>query len=124
MNRAARIITGNFEYDIRGVELLRQLGLMNLKERRDYFMNLLVFKCVNGIAPAYLCDVLTPAASIRTRESRSTAENLLYVPYVNCELFKQSFEYRAPALWNSLPSHLRNAPSVNEFKRLYKRMIF
>ena len=97
---------------------------MNLKERRDYFMNLLVFKCVNGIAPAYLCDVLTPAASIRTRESRSTAENLLYVPYVNCDLFKQSFEYRAPALWNSLPSHLRNAPSVNDFKRLYKRMIF
>ncbi len=53
MNRAARIITGNFEYDVRGVELLRQLGLMNLKERRDYFMNLIVFKCVNGIAPSY-----------------------------------------------------------------------
>ncbi len=87
MNRAARIITGNFEYDIRGVELLRQLGLMNLKERRDYFLNLLVFKCVNDIAQAYLCDVLTPAASIRTRESRSIAENLLYVPYVNCDLF-------------------------------------
>ncbi len=50
MNEAARIITGNVEYDIRGVELLRQLGLMNLKERRDYFMNLLVCKCVNGIA--------------------------------------------------------------------------
>ena len=48
MNRAATIITGNFEsgivymiYNVRGVELLRQLGLMNLKERRD-FMNLLV----------------------------------------------------------------------------------
>ncbi len=47
-------------------------------------MNLLILKCVHGIAPSYLCDVLTPAASIRTRESRSTAENL-YVPYVNCE---------------------------------------
>ena len=82
MNRSARIITGNFEYDTRGLELLRQLGLMNLKERRDYFMNLLVFKCVNVIAPAYLCDVLTSAARIRTRESRSTAENLLYTRYV------------------------------------------
>ncbi len=37
MNRAARIITGDVEHDIRGVEL-RQLGLMNLKERRDYFI--------------------------------------------------------------------------------------
>ncbi len=32
MNRAARIITGNFDYDIRGVELLKQLGLMNFKD--------------------------------------------------------------------------------------------
>ena len=51
-------------------------------------------------------------------------DNLLYVSHVNCDLFKQSFEYRAPALWNSLPSHLRNAPNFNDFKRLYKRMIF
>ncbi len=39
MNGAKGIITGKFEYDVRGVELLRQLGLMNLKERLDYFMN-------------------------------------------------------------------------------------
>ena len=65
-----------------------------------------------------------PAASIRTRECRSTSDNLVYVPYVNCELFKQSFEYRAPAFCNSLPSHLRNAPSVNDFKKLYKNYIF
>ncbi len=111
MNRAARIITGNFEYDIRGLELLRQPGLMNLKERHDYFMNLLVLKCVKGIAPSYLCDVLTPAASIQTRESTSSAENLLYVPCVNCHLFKQSFEYRTLGLWNSLPSGLWNSLS-------------
>ncbi len=123
MNRAARIISGNFEYDVGGVELLNQLGLVTLKERRDYFMGLLVYKCVNGIAPSYLCNVLTPASSVQTRESRSSNENLLYVPYVNCDLFKQSFEYRAPALWNSLPSHLRKAARVNYFKRMYKETI-
>ncbi len=32
MQRAAKIITGNFEYDIRGVESLKELGLMNVKE--------------------------------------------------------------------------------------------
>ena len=53
MNRAARIISGNFEYDVRGVELLNQLRLMTLNERRDYFMGLLVYKCVDGIAPSF-----------------------------------------------------------------------
>ncbi len=120
MNRAATIITGNFDYDVRGVELLKQLGLMNVKERRDYFMSMLVFKCVNGTAPFYLCNVLTPAASIHTLVNTSVSDNLLYIPYVNRDLFKQYFEYRAPALWNSLPSHLRKAPNVDDFKKLYK----
>ena len=88
--------------------MLKQLGLMDLKENRDYFMSIVVFKCVNGIAPFYLCDVLTPAASMRTRASRSTPDNLLYVPYV-CDLFKQSFEYRAQALCNSLTSYLKKS---------------
>ncbi len=43
MNRAARIRTGNFENDIGAVELLKQLELINLKERREYFISLLFF---------------------------------------------------------------------------------
>ncbi len=68
---------------------------MILKESRDYFMN---------YRPIWY-DVLTTAASIRTRESRNrlTADNLLRVPYVNCNHIKQSFEYRVSALWTSLP---------------------
>ncbi len=34
-----------------------------------------------------LCDVLTPAASIGTRGSRRTADNLLYVPYMSIVIF-------------------------------------
>ncbi len=42
------------------------------------------------------------------------------MPYVNCDLFKQSFEYRVTRPWNFLPSHLRKAASLNAFKKLYK----
>ena len=53
MNRAARIITVTvkLEYDVRGVKLLGHLGLMNLTERRDYFMSVLIFHRVNSIVP-------------------------------------------------------------------------
>ncbi len=61
---------------------------MLMNQRRDYFMSVLVFMCVNGTAPFYLCDVLTPAASIHIRVNRSTNDNLLYIPCVNCHLFK------------------------------------
>ncbi len=80
---------------------------------------------LNGIAPSHLiCNVLTPASSVQIRESRRSDENLLYLPFVNYDLFKQAFEYRAPALRNSLPSYHRKAASVNDFKRLYRGTIF
>ena len=54
-NRAARIITGNFDYvHIRGIAIVKQLKWMNVIERRDYFMALSVFKCLHGMAPLYL----------------------------------------------------------------------
>ena len=35
-NRAARILTGNFDYvNTRGIDLVKTLGLMNVSQRRD-----------------------------------------------------------------------------------------
>ncbi len=76
------------------------------------------YKCANVVAPSYLiCDVLTPAASIRTRESRITAVIYYIVLLINSDLFKQSFEYRASALWNSLPSNLIERHQVTTMLR-------
>ena len=44
-NRAARILTGNYDYvNTRGIDLVQTLGLMNVSQRRDYFMLMLMFK--------------------------------------------------------------------------------
>ena len=44
-NRAARIITGNFDYiNVRGIDIVKRLQWMNVIERRDYFVALTVFK--------------------------------------------------------------------------------
>ena len=38
-NRAANILTGNDDYvNARGVDLVKSLGLMNVSQRRNYFM--------------------------------------------------------------------------------------
>ena len=54
---AARIITGNFDYiHSRGVDIVRPLHLQTVKERWDYFLCVLMFKCIHGLAPNYLCN--------------------------------------------------------------------
>ena len=70
-NRTARIITGNYDYiNIRGIDLVRQLKWMTITQRRDYFTSLMMFKCVHGMAPNYLCDSITLHKDIANRITR------------------------------------------------------
>ena len=44
-NRAARIVTGNYDYiTTRGTELVKRLQYMCVTQRRDYFMSMLMYK--------------------------------------------------------------------------------
>ena len=56
-NHAARLITGNFDYiNCRGIDLIKSLNLYTIRERRDYFLTILMFKAIHGMAPMYLSD--------------------------------------------------------------------
>ncbi len=54
-NRAARIITGDFDYvHVQGIDIVKNLKCINIIQRRDYFVELSVFKCIHGMSPSYL----------------------------------------------------------------------
>ena len=92
-NRAARILTGNCDYvNTRGIDLVKTLGLMNVSQRRDYFMIIMMFKYINGLVPYYICDEITMQRDITVRTTRSTVNNnvgaymchILYLNVVKC----------------------------------------
>ena len=80
-NRAARIITGNFDYiNFRGLDIVKRQW-MNVFERRDYFVALTVFKCIRGMAPTYISDCITICNEVAVRDTRnSTSANLVTLP--------------------------------------------
>ncbi len=45
-NHTARIIAGIRDWNIRGLSLVERLGWMNVMEQRDYFMGMLMHRCV------------------------------------------------------------------------------
>ena len=57
-NRCARFTTKIFDYDVRSKELLIKLRWVNLAQRRDFLISILMFKCLRGLAPNYLSDPL------------------------------------------------------------------
>ena len=85
-NRAAKIVSGNYDYVItRGIELVKSLQWMNVHQRRDYFMSILMFKCIHGLAPDYLCNEITMQNEIseRTTRSLSSLNIKVHVPYAS-----------------------------------------
>ena len=116
-NRAARIVTGNYDYvTTRGTELVRRLRWMCVTQRRDYFMSILMYKSIHGMAPVYLCNEITLHSEIAERTTRSANDNNVFVPYAHLESFKNSFTHRGPIVWNSLPDYIKMCRTLHSFK--------
>ena len=56
-NLLARIMCNNFDYiNFCGINMVRTLRLQTAREWWDYFLCILMFKCIHGFAPHYLCN--------------------------------------------------------------------
>ena len=116
--RAARLI---LDKDIRtpSVELFSELKWQTFPDRVKFQKAVLTYKILNGLAPDYLKSMFTTIESINNRVLRSSSNFQLYTPRPNSELLRKSFSYSASKLWNSIPTNVKNAKSVDQFKALY-----
>lgn len=121
-NSAARVLTHtSSRHHITPV--LQQLHWLPVQSRIDFKVLILTYKAVHGLAPDYICDLVTP--SIPARSLRSAGSLSLCQP--RCKLKTmggRAFSCNAPKLWNTLPASIRDAASVDCFKRLLKTHLF
>ena len=51
-NFAARAVTKNYDYiNYRGIDIVHELGWMDVLQRHNYFQCILMFKSIHGMAP-------------------------------------------------------------------------
>lgn len=120
-NCLARVVTRS-PPSTRSLPLLSSLHWLPIQHRITYKLNLLTFKTITSSQPAYLHELLTPAASVR--QLRSEKGLKLSVPRVKSKAGSRAFSVCAPQLWNELPLELRSASSVGTFKRGLKTHLF
>ena len=111
-NHAARIITRTKKFDhISGV--LKKLHWLPIKARIDYKVLLLVFKCLEGIGPSYLKELISMKTYSRynTRYSKDTLR--LSEPEMNMKTMgDRAFRAYGPVQWNKLPLSLLSLSNV------------
>jgi hypothetical protein len=101
--------------------VLRDLHWLPVRQRVQYKVCLLVFKCLHGTAPEYLTELISRHA--RPRDLRPAAVRLT-VPLHTSELATRAFSVSGPRMWNALSEDTRAAQSLNQFKKKLKTELF
>ena len=120
-NRAARIISDPFAWNVRGIDIVKDLGWLNVCQRRNYFTAITVYKSLVGLQLSYITDLFTLSQDIPTRRTRSCCTNNFFLPKANKSSFKCSLQYSGPITWDNLPDIIRNIDTFNVFKQTLKQ---
>uniref|UniRef100_A0A803SRC4 Reverse transcriptase domain-containing protein n=1 Tax=Anolis carolinensis TaxID=28377 RepID=A0A803SRC4_ANOCA len=122
---AARLLTGA-NYRERSTPLFKELHWLPIIFRSQFKVQVLTYKTLNGLGPAYLCDRISRYEP--TRPLRSSGRALLSLPPPSQARLagtrEQAFSIVAPRIWNSLPEEIRQAPTLASFKKLLKTWLF
>ena len=120
-NNAAKIVTGKRKFD-ESLPILKSLHWLPISYRIQYKIVLTVYKCLNGVAPVYLQQLLLEYDPGRYLKSDGTRK--LTVPKSRKCAGDRSFCVAGPRLWNALPISLRLVCNIDVFKRQLKTHMF
>ena len=121
-NSAARLITRTRKRE-HITPVLKSLHWLPVEYRSQYKIITYTYKALNGIAPAYLTELVKVYQP--RRHLRSESEYLLCVPRSRTVTYgNRCFSTSAATLWNDLPLSLRKTKTLATFKKNIKTYLF
>ena len=118
LKRAVGIIAGRKATD---TDIQQTLKWPSLQCRREYHKCIQIYKCINGLAPAYLLDDFHSSEQSHNYNTRN--KGLIRLPLAKTTKFQTSFKYNAAKSWNSLPRNLRHDHSLTSCKLKVKQYL-
>ena len=118
-NRAAQLVTKNWILSTK--ENLKQIWWLSVHQLGNYFDVLLLHQIKSYSFPRYLHQIYNQNYEYNTRQAASKAVKPLGIP--RSELAKGSFRWRAPHIYNQIPSNISQNDNINIFKRDVKSWI-
>ena len=118
---AARLISLSRKHE-HVTPILLNLHWLLINYRIMFKILLITYKALKNLAPSYIRDLLIPY--IPSRQLCSSSKHLS-IPHFYLRTYDaRSFSVAAPTLWNTLPSDIKNSPSVSVFKNRFKTFLF
>ena len=117
-NAAARMVALTPKHEHISL-VLQELHWLPVEQCVVFKILLMTFKCVNGIAPSYLSDLVTryiPRCNLRSADGC----HLFNVKYNLRNYGFRSFSVVSPQLWNDMSLEIRSCKSLNDSMKKLK----
>lgn len=124
LNAAARLIHRSKRSE-HITPLLRDLHWLRSRERIDFKLAVLVYRCLHGLAPRYLSDGIRRVTDVNRRCLRSSSSTKLFVQRTRLvTVGDRAFPIAGSRLWNALPGDVISAPTLSVFRNRLKTHLF
>lgn len=121
INRAVRFVTG-LPRDSHISAARRDLGWLTVAGYRTNATATLLYRVLSTGCPEYLADLLTTYSSSRPRRG-ALAIQALAVPNFRTDTYRAAFAVAGPETWDTIPTEIRDLPTIGAFKTQLKRWI-
>ena len=111
-NFAARIVSGTRKFD-HVTPILKQLQWLPIVKQLEVRDATMVFKCLNGLAPPYLCQKFKTRSEVHNCNTRN--RDRLHIPLCRTAAGQRAFTVRGQKLWNSLPDEFQSITNLDVF---------
>ena len=122
-NRAARLTLGCKVRDKHVSEIYSDLNWMMVDQRANYFKCILMYRCINKLAPEYLVQNIHDRMKSHGYGTRLHDTINIRVGRSKTNWGKRTFQNSGAYLWNHLPAKVKNSPNVHIFKKMLKAHI-
>ena len=104
--------------------LFLDLQVLPLEDIYHLYISFFAYECVNNIAPIHFRDYFTQISEFHQYNTRSASRGDLFLVRRNTMQYGlRSICFNGVKSWNTIPSNIRNSPSVSIFKKKLKNFL-
>ena len=116
--RAARFVKNDYSREQTSVtNMLHQLNWTSLEERRTRNKITLLYKALNDI-------ISISTEHLRITQTHTRQHQNFYIPFARTNAYRHSFFMDTIRHWNTLPPHIRSAPTLTSFQTALSQHTF
>ena len=126
INSAARIVKSIPRFSRNRITpVCIELHFLPLKARIIYKICLITYKALNFNQPKYIAELIKEYTPETNMSLRSIDNNRLDEPVISpLQAVDRCFQHASPRLYNALPNEVRQASTVQSFKKMLKKHLF